>query len=418
MVNDILKVLPGGNCGGYGGCGFATCEACAEAIVKEKKPGLCPACTQHQVDTIAEALGVETVETISEVAFIRCRGNAAGRPRITGMKSCSDFVEIGFNDGECKNGCVGIGSCVKVCEFDAMSLDDDYYVHIDREKCTGCGACKNICPQALVQMVPPDASTFIPCASEMEEDNTRKICGHGCIGCGECADTCPQGAIQMVNNHAVIDYDLCVGCIVCSVKCKKKIIVDEYHDLTKLKETVAFVRCNGGPKAKTKYDALGVEDCAQAANLNAGLMGLCSEGCTGLGNCVKVCRYDAISIVNGTASVDFDKCVGCLDCLHACPKGLIVETPYVGSKIVACASKAPVERREAVCHNGCIDCTDCVSNCPNGAIRTVESHAMVDGNVCENCDVCTYMCSRGVIKRMDVPEFNYLQKKALKYKEE
>ena len=32
MIKEILKVLPGGDCGGYGGCGFETCEACAEAI--------------------------------------------------------------------------------------------------------------------------------------------------------------------------------------------------------------------------------------------------------------------------------------------------------------------------------------------------------------------------------------------------
>lgn len=414
MVNEILKVLPGGDCGGYGGCGFATCERCAEEILKSGKPALCPACNQEQIDTIAEALGVPSAPAYENVAFIRCNGDAAGRTRITGMESCEAFVKLGFNDGECRYGCVGIGSCVDVCKFDAMTIDDDYRVWIDREKCTGCQACLNICPQLLVQMVPPETSTFIPCMSQLEEENTRKICGYGCIGCGECVDACPQQAVKIVDNHAEIDYDLCVGCIACSVKCKKKIIVDTAHDLTKLKETVAFVKCNGGQKAQQRFNALGIEDCATAAKLNLDYMGLCKEGCTGLGNCTKVCRYDAIHIVNGTAQVDFEKCVGCLDCVHACPKNLIVEVPYVGSKLVACSSKAPVDHRDDLCLSGCIDCTDCANNCPNGAIRMFEQHALVDGNLCENCNVCTYMCSRGVINRMDVPEYNYLQKNALK----
>ena len=90
----------------------------------------------------------------------------------------------------------------------------------------------------------------------------------------------------------------------------------------------------------------------------------------------------------------------------------------MGSKLVACSSKAPIDDRSDRCYSGCIDCTDCVHNCPNRAIEIVDSHAIVNGNICENCDVCTYMCSRNVIKRMDVPEYNYLQKKALKMKED
>lgn len=416
MIKEILKVLPGGDCGGYGGCGFETCEACAEAIASGGAVNLCSACSQDDADKIAEALGRETEQVIDEVAFVRCSGTSAGQSRNAGADSCAEFVKLGFNENECKFGCVGLGSCARVCDAGAISIVDGRVV-VDRAKCNGCKACQNVCPQNLVQMVPPDASTFIPCASQLGEVNTRKICGYGCIGCGECADTCPEKAITMVNNCAVIDYDKCVGCIVCSVKCKKKIIKDEAHDLIKLKETVAFVKCNGGKKVNDKFKALGLEDCAHAAKLDAGLMNICNEGCTGLGNCTKVCRYDAIHIVNGTAVVDFEKCVGCLDCVHACPKNLIVEVPYVGSKLVACSSKAPIDDRYDLCYSGCIDCTDCVHNCPNWAIEIVDSHAIVNGNICENCDVCTYMCSRNVIKRMDVPEYNYLQKKALKMKE-
>ena len=32
----ILSLLPGVDCGGFGGCGYPTCEACAQAIAEGK----------------------------------------------------------------------------------------------------------------------------------------------------------------------------------------------------------------------------------------------------------------------------------------------------------------------------------------------------------------------------------------------
>ena len=37
-------------------------------------------------------------------------------------------------------------------------------IEIDRDKCNGCGACADVCPQKLVHMVPDDASNFVPCS--------------------------------------------------------------------------------------------------------------------------------------------------------------------------------------------------------------------------------------------------------------
>lgn len=351
-------------------------------------------------------------EAANFVAFIRCGGQAAGTKRLSQCESCQDAKDMGFLDGECQYGCMGIGSCIKSCKENAI-VKEDGKIKIDKEKCNGCKDCLGVCPQNLIVMVPREATNFIPCASQNNEEKTRQVCGYGCIGCGECEEACPEGAVKVVNNCAVIDYDKCVGCVACTVKCKKKIIIDELHDLTKVKETVAFVRCQGGKKAKAKFDALGVETCADASKIRSEAMGICTYGCAGLGECTKVCRYDAIHVVNGSAKVDPDKCVGCLDCTYACPNHLIVEVPYKGSKIVACASEASPEVRQKVCDNGCIGCGDCVANCPNGALCVQNGHAVVNSELCENCGVCTYMCSRHVLNEQQVPESNYLQHKAL-----
>ena len=353
------------------------------------------------------------------IAFVACAGNAAGKVRFAGCTSCKEAVESGFKRGECKSGCVGIGSCIEVCKKGAMKLENGSIV-IDREKCDGCGDCaaEGVCPQHLIKMVPADATNFIPCSSTEEDDElVRRTCGYGCIACGECERACPLGAVSIVDNHAVIDYEKCVGCTACAVKCRKKIIVDTQHDLTALKSNVAFVKCSGDGRIPEKMKELGIYTCQEAAKQDRKALGLCTTGCLGLGACTAVCRYDAVSVVNGCAYVDPDKCVGCKDCTFACPQHIITIVPYKGMKMVPCSSVDDYEDKAAVCSSGCIGCGDCKANCPNGAIYSEDRHAVIDPEICEDCKVCQYVCQRGVIKEQTVPEYIFLQREALGIKE-
>lgn len=415
VIKKILSLLPGVDCGGFGGCGKATCAECAEAIETTKNVAMCPAVKQETADQIAAVLGVESAPVKDEIAFIACGGSAAGKARFASAGSCKEAVEAGFVRGECKDGCVGVGSCIDVCKFDAMKLENRK-VYIDKEKCTGCGACANaaVCPQYIIRMIPADATNFIPCSSTEEDDDlVRKTCGYGCIACGECERACPEGAVSIIDNHAVIDYEKCVGCVACMVKCRKKIIVDTLHDLTALKSSVAFVRCSGDGRAAQKYKEMGIQTCQEAAKLNPKDLGLCATGCLGQGACTAVCRYGAISVVEGVAHVDPDKCVGCKDCTYACPKHLITIVPYKGMKMVACASEDDCETKAKVCSTGCLYCRDCESNCPNLAIYEDGTHTVIDPEICEDCHVCQYVCPRNVIKQQEVPEYIFKQREAL-----
>lgn len=353
------------------------------------------------------------------VAYVACAGGAAGKSRAGDFESCAALVEAGFKRGECKSGCCGIGDCIKACKQNAMKLENGKIV-IDAERCDGCGDCaaEGVCPQHLIHMIPKDATNFIPCSSTEEDDElVRKTCGFGCIACGECERACPEGAVHIVDNHAVIDYDKCVGCVACMVKCKKKIIVDTLHDLTALKSNVAFVKCAGDGRTSAKLKEMGIQTCQEAAKQDLKALGLCSTGCLGQGACTAVCRYEAVKVVNGVAYVDPDKCVGCKDCTLACPQQLITIVPYKGQRLVACSSEDDCETKAKVCSTGCLFCEDCKSNCPNLAIYADGTHTVIDPEICEDCHVCQYVCPRNVIKEMEVPEYIFMQREALGIKE-
>ena len=76
-------------------------------------------------------------------------------------------------------------------------------------------------------------------------------------------------------------------------------------------EKKAVVQCQGNSEhCKPSYEYKGIQTCAAAATLYGGPK-TCTFACIGLGDCTKVCKFDAIHIVDGVAKVDKDKCTGC-----------------------------------------------------------------------------------------------------------
>ena len=124
----------------------------------------------------------------------------------------------------CGSGCMGYGSCVKACPFDAIHVVNGVAV-VDREACRACGKCVAICPKQLISLLPYAASTAVACKSVEKGPVTMKACQVGCIGCGICARSCPSQAVSVKDFHAEIDQEKCTGCGVCVEKCPKKSIV-------------------------------------------------------------------------------------------------------------------------------------------------------------------------------------------------
>ena len=71
-VTKVRECLRGANCGA---CGYAGCDAVAEAIVKgEARVDACPGNSTENIAKIAAILGKETIHQDPQVAFIRCGG--------------------------------------------------------------------------------------------------------------------------------------------------------------------------------------------------------------------------------------------------------------------------------------------------------------------------------------------------------
>ena len=221
----VRECLPGNNCGG---CGYAGCDALAAAIAKgEASASACPVGGAAAATQIAEIMGAE-VDLTRYVAYVHCCGtpeNASSRYTYIGNASCREAVTLNAGGSKaCGYGCLGLGSCVAACEFDAIHIVNGI-ARVDKEECKGCSACVKACPKKLIDLVPYEQKVFVRCSSNDKGKAVKAACKVGCIGCGLCKKNCEAGAIEIVNNLAVIDYTKCVGCGKCTEKCPTKAII-------------------------------------------------------------------------------------------------------------------------------------------------------------------------------------------------
>ena len=121
-----------------------------------------------------------------------------------------------------------------------------------------------------------------------------------------------------------------------------------------------IVHCRAHTDDKTIYAIYqGIQSCT-AANALANVQA-CAFGCLGFGDCTRACKFDALHMVDGLATVDYDKCTGCTACSKACPRNLIEMVPFHFENMmtVACSSKENGKSTRACCKVGCIGCGLC-----------------------------------------------------------
>lgn len=240
-VEEVVEVLPGVNCGA---CGMAGCRAFAEEKVKNPdNDAMCPPGGQKVAEEIARILGRNSGPMKPMVARMKCSGThdvSAVMGEYEGIYDCRAAMLVYPGEKICPYGCVGYGSCVKACKFDAIHLENGIAV-IDEDKCVGCRQCVAACPKNLIEMMPKDSKIYVKCSSNDRGGQVRTACSVGCIGCMKCAKTCPVDAITVTDYLARIDPEKCINCGKCVEVCPVNVIQDlrpKKSAVKKEKETV------------------------------------------------------------------------------------------------------------------------------------------------------------------------------------
>jgi len=246
------------------------------------------------------------------------------------------------------------------------------------------------------------AQKFIVIEDPRIDEVTEKLPGANCGGCGyagcrnfaeACTKAqnldglfCPVGgnvtmtAVATVLGHVAIEQD----------------------------PRVAVLRCNGScsvrPRTNT-YD--GTATCAIAAALYGGDTD-CQYGCLGFGDCVEVCKFDALKMdpVTGLPVVNDINCTACGACVKACPRNLfeLRKRAKKDRKIyVACRNedKGGIARKS--CDVACIGCSKCFKVCPHEAIVMNNNLAFIDSDKCKLCRKCVPECPTNAIIEIGFP---------------
>jgi Na+-translocating ferredoxin:NAD+ oxidoreductase RNF subunit RnfB len=225
-VEAIEKALPGANCGA---CGFAGCAAYAAEIVGgEVALDLCTVGGPDVAAQVAEIMGVEYESGAGtrRVPQVHCRGAAGNAQRAfeyEGVVDCVALNALFGGDKVCKYGCLGLGTCIRVCPVQAISYDSEGLVWVNKELCIACGQCVKVCPTGVMQWLPFDADYLVACNSRDKGGRVRKYCKVGCIACKMCEKKSPEGGYKIEDNLCRIDFqasgERAEGAAACPTKC-------------------------------------------------------------------------------------------------------------------------------------------------------------------------------------------------------
>lgn len=109
-----------------------------------------------------------------------------------------------------------------------------------------------------------------------------------------------------------VDQDKCTACGACVGACPRHIIELRNKNKKDRRVYVSCVNKDKGPVAKKA----------------------CAVACIGCGKCVKACQFEAITLENNLAYIDFEKCRLCRKCVEECPQHTIMAVNFPAPKPV------------------------------------------------------------------------------------
>jgi Na+-translocating ferredoxin:NAD+ oxidoreductase subunit B len=223
-LEKIHGLLPGANCGACGGAG---CFGFAESLLSGKlSPDACRVADEKNKEEIARILGQKIEKKIRKTAVLHCNAGkkVKNKYNYTGIKDCVAANSLMRGPKACAFGCIGFGTCVRVCPFSAISMSAEGLPVVDAKKCKACNKCVAACPKKLFTLAAVNSPVFVACSSHDSGRDTKTACPVGCIACRLCEKACKFDAIHVTDNLAVIDYQKCTSCKECVKVCPCKTI--------------------------------------------------------------------------------------------------------------------------------------------------------------------------------------------------
>ena len=206
-IDIVEDMLPHTNCGA---CGYPGCRPFAEALIGgEALPGKCTVSSEEGRENIAKYLGVDVGAQEKTVARLACAGGtnvARNRAHYDGHQTCRAAARVAGGGKSCFWGCLGLGDCADVCDFDAIQLNENQLPVVDEVACTACGDCVEVCPKDLFSLHKISHRLWVACSALESGDEMLESCEVACTACGRCEADAPAGLISMKRNLPVIDY--------------------------------------------------------------------------------------------------------------------------------------------------------------------------------------------------------------------
>ncbi|MFH1487935.1 MAG: FAD-dependent oxidoreductase [Pseudomonadota bacterium] len=253
-IEAVGEALPGANCGG---CGLPGCGANAVAIVAGKaSPSSCVAGGPEIALEIATIMGVALEAKEPDFAKPGCTygvQDADVKYLYDGINDCRAAALLDGGSKVCPIGCLGLGTCVRACPFDALSMGPDGLPVVDENRCTGCGTCERICPKNII--------TLTSNSRRIQNEYTTDECT------APCQRACPAGIdipayirrisegnyteavriIKETNPLPLICGRICVH--PCELECRRN-LVDESVAINHLKRFAADYEMKSGQRVQ------------------------------------------------------------------------------------------------------------------------------------------------------------------------
>lgn len=152
-IEKVERVLAGANCGA---CGYPGCNGAARGVVAGKAGSdVCVIGGPEVAKNVAEVMGIELKVAESKLAFVDCTGGDRAEEvyEYEGAEDCRAQAMLYTGSKMCPEGCLGYGSCVTACPFDAIRMGPNGYPVVHPDHCVACGSCVTACPRGVISLV-------------------------------------------------------------------------------------------------------------------------------------------------------------------------------------------------------------------------------------------------------------------------